>query len=258
MHAFVEDLGGRGAATALGMAGGAAIAWGWGRWKRHQQRQSILRGDARDTIVVHQHIVETAVGPDGTRVPTTLRIRSLGQGELCRVVPNEHLAAVFHARAWAVSPRHTLISMEGSEGSYLLETLTGWVCDRVGNGPFDHDLYVMAPCCEPGELAQHQPVTVILIAAADLPLFADWSVCRTVAVEHGGDGARLLTLMEMARRHRAEQQQMATMRAAGQRTRHVETMYVLDLALDKRSAPIPTRPVPWGRYEAVLKEMGLE
>ena len=32
-------------------------------------------------------------------------------------------------------PRDTLISMEGAEGSYLLETLTNFVCDRVANWP---------------------------------------------------------------------------------------------------------------------------
>jgi hypothetical protein len=35
-------------------------------------------------------------------------------------------------------------------------------------------------------------------------------------------------------------------------------MYVLDLALDKRSAPIPLKKVPWGRFEDVLKQMNLE
>jgi hypothetical protein len=35
-------------------------------------------------------------------------------------------------------------------------------------------------------------------------------------------------------------------------------MYVLDLALDRRTSPIPTKPVPWGRFEEVLKGMGLE
>jgi hypothetical protein len=174
------------------------------------------------------------------------------------VAPNGHLAAVLLKRAFEVTPRDTLISMEGAEGSYLLETLTNFVCDRVANGPFAHDLYVMAPCCEPAELAQHQPITIVLIAQADLALFERWPGCRDVKVEHGSDGARVLTLMEMARRFRSEQEKIAALRAAGQRTRHVETMYVLDLALDRRTAPVPVKPVPWGRFERVLDEMNLE
>ena len=151
------------------------------------------------------------------------------------------------ARAFQVTPKDTLISMEGAEGSYLLETLTNFVSDRVSNGPFEHDLYVMAPCCEPVELAEHQPVTIILIAVKDLVLFEDWDRCRDVRVEHGSDGSRVLTLMELAKRYRAEQAEIAHRRKAGERSRWVETMYVLDLALDKRSAPIPTKSIPWGR-----------
>ena len=144
-----------------------------------------------------------------------------------------------------VTQRDTLISMEGAEGSYLLETLTNFVCDRVANAPFEHDLYVMAPCCEPAGLAEHQPVTILLIALKDLTPFESWPACRDVQVEHGTDGARILTLMELARRFRSEQEKMAAMRKAGQRTRYVETMYVLDLSLYKRTAEVPVKTVPW-------------
>jgi hypothetical protein len=148
--------------------------------------------------------------------------------------------------------------MEGAEGSYLLETLTGFVCDRAANAPFDHDLYVMAPCCEPPELAQHQPITLLLIAVSDLAVFESWPECRHVRVEHGSDGARVLTLMALAQRYRAEQEKLAKLRQAGQRTRYVETMYVLDLALDRRCASVTTREIPWGRFENVLRQMNLE
>jgi hypothetical protein len=254
---FLQELGGRGIGVVLGMVLGGSITWLFARWKRFRQRQSVRCGDARDTVVLNLHVVESADTPAG-RVPTAMRIRAVGQAELERVVPNGHLAAILHKRALDVTPRDTLISMAGPEGSYLLETLTNFVCDRVANGPFPHDLYVMAPCCEPAELAQHQPVTILLIAAADLALFERWPACRAVKVEHGSDGARVLTLMEVAARFRSEREKIAALRAAGQRTTHVETMYVLDLALDRRTAPIPLKPVPWGRFEGVLEGMNLE
>ena len=97
-----------------------------------------------------------------------------------------------------------------------------------------------------------------MIRKADLALFEDWPACREVRVEHGSDGARILTLMEMAKRFRGEQEKMAALRAVGQRTTHVETMYVLDLALDRRTVDIPIKPVPWGRFEKVLRDMNLE
>lgn len=258
MAGLLEELTGRGAGVLLGLVIGSVIAWLFGRWRRYQQRQRILKGDARDTVVINHHVIETASGPAGAKVPTILRIRSMGQGEVNHVVPNGHLAAVLLRRAFRVTPHDTLISMEGAEGSYLLETLTNFVCDRAGSRPFEHDLYVMAPCCEPAGLAEHQPITILLIAVADLSLLEDWQACRDMQVEHGTDGARLLTLMELARRFRSEQEKIANLRQAGKRTRYVETMYILDLALDKRTAAVPVRKVPWGRFEDVLKRMNLE
>jgi hypothetical protein len=254
---ILQELSGRGVSVLLGLVIGGTVTWLFARWRRFRQRQSVLCGDARDTVVLNLHLVESAEGPHG-RVPTSLRIRAVGQAELDRVVPNGHLAAILSRRAFAVTPRDTLISMDGPEGSFLLETLTNFVCDRVANGPFDHDLYVMAPCCEPAALAEHQPITIVLIRKTDLALFESWPACRGVQVEHGSDGARVLTLMEMANRFRSEQEKIAALRAAGQRTTHVETMYALDLALDRRTAPIPVKPVPWGRFEKVLTEMNLE
>jgi hypothetical protein len=261
---IARDLSGRGIEALLAFLLGGLVSWGLGRWRRMRQRQSILRGDARETVVIEHHIVESVEAPDPQqpgktrRMPSALRIRALGQSELSRVIPNGHLAAEFSGRAWRVTPRQTLLSMEGAEGSYLLETLTGFVGDRVGAGGFEHDHYVMAPCCEPRELAHHQPVVIVLITVSDLALFDSWPACRNIRVEHGGEGARILTLMELARRYREEQAHLAELRREGKRTQYVETMYVLDLALDHRTAAIPTKPVPWGRFEGVLKGLGLE
>lgn len=254
---FVGELSGRGASVLLGLVLGGSIAWLVARWKRLKERRSILRGDARDTVVIQHHVVQP-VGAAGEAPTHAVRIRALGQAELDRVVPNGYLAAELLRRALRVTSRDALISMEGAEGSYLLETMTNFVCDRVANAPFEHDLFVMAPCCEPAALAQHQPITILLICVADLALFEHWPQCRNFAVEHGSDGARILTLMELARRFRSEQEKMASLRRAGKRTRFVETMYILDLALDRRSAAIPVKEVPWGRYEDILKEMDLE
>jgi len=262
MIAFLGEISGRSLAGVCGVLAGGLSTWLLTRWKRRHERQSILSGDARDTIVIAQHIVDRetvpeAGGSESRVVARTLRIRSLGQGELNHVVPNGHLADVLANRAFHVSPQKTLISMEGAEGSYLLETLTNFVCDRVGNEPFEHDVYVMAPCCEPAELAQHQPITILLISRDDLRLFEEWETCCDVAVEHSSDGARVLSLMALARQYRAEEEELRRRRKSGQPTRYAETIYLLDLALDRRKAPIPVRSVPWDRYPELLKELHL-
>lgn len=152
-----HEFGGRGMGVVLGMLLGSVVTACFAWWKRRRDRLTVMQGDARDTVIIAQHLIESVElpRPDGNgtmRCAQRLRIRSVGQSQLDRVVPNGHLAAELLRRAYHVTPQHTLISMDGAEGSYLLETLTNFVCDRVGNAPFDHDLYVMVPCCEPGGL----------------------------------------------------------------------------------------------------------
>jgi hypothetical protein len=254
---WLLEFSGKGFSVFLGLILGGLLTLLAVYWRRYKQRQSIIQGDARDTVVIHHHIIERDAPVQGKET-RTLRVRTMGQSELDRVVPNGHLAAVLLHRAFAVTARDTLISMEGPEGSFLLETLTNFVCDRTANRTFEHDLYVMAPCCEPAELAEHQPITIIVIAVKDLVLFEDWPTCREIQVEHGSDGSRVLTLMELSKRFRKEQAEIIRRRTIGERTKHVETMYILDLGLDKRAFPIPTRPIPWGRFESVLKPLNLD
>src|SRR5262245_34373828 len=133
---WLEEIGRRGTGVLVGLLIGALTTWLLARWKLLRERRRILRGDARDSVVIALHLVESAQTPaadgnSGRRVPGVLRIRTLGQAELKNVVPNIHLATVLHHRAFRVRPHDTLISMEGAEGSYLLETLTNFVCDRV-------------------------------------------------------------------------------------------------------------------------------
>src|SRR4051794_38488099 len=114
-----SEFGGRGFSVVIGLILGSLIGWLFARWRRMQERHRVLTGDARDTVVIHHHVVETmdlAAGPGipgKRRVPTAMRIRSVGQAPLTSVVPNGHLAAVFTHRAFQVTPRDTLISMEG-------------------------------------------------------------------------------------------------------------------------------------------------
>ncbi len=260
---ILKEYGGHGVGPLLGLVVGATITFCIGHLRRRRERLRIQAGDARDTVVIDYHMIETREIVDPKTgiaqiVPEAMRIRTLGQAELKRVIPNGHLARILLHRAHCVNSTDTLISMEGIEGSYLLETLTGFVCDRVVNGPFEHDLFVIAPCCEPKELARHQPIVINVISKADLALFGQWTDIKSIRVEHSSDGARLLTLMQMAQRFEQEQAKIERLRLEGKRVTYIETMYMLDLALDRRSCDIPTKPVPWGRFEGVLKEMNLE
>jgi hypothetical protein len=94
---FTRELVGRGTASfvafVLGWVSGRLMV----RWRRMRQRRLILKGDARDSVVIEHHTVEAASGPDPENPGRTrpvrdiLRIRMLGKDELGRVIPNGHL-----------------------------------------------------------------------------------------------------------------------------------------------------------------------
>src|SRR5262245_31581426 len=122
MAHWSDEVSGRSLGAIAGFIVGSGLTWMVARWRRYRAKRSIFRGDARDTVIIAQHLVESEerAGPEGksVRVAKTLRIRSVGQAQLDRLVPNNHLAAVFLRRAWRVTSHDTLISMEGAEGSY--------------------------------------------------------------------------------------------------------------------------------------------
>lgn len=94
-----------------------------------RDRQLILDGDARDTVVIHQHILDSVELTDSSgakRTVKVLRVRTLGQSELSRVVPNGHLAGILLRRAHEVTARDTLISMAGAKtGLAVIRRLDG-------------------------------------------------------------------------------------------------------------------------------------
>src|SRR5438093_9376807 len=73
---FARELSGRGAATLLAFLLGGLASWALGRWRRMRQRQSILRGDARDTVVIEHHLIEVADAPGPEQPGQTRRVPS--------------------------------------------------------------------------------------------------------------------------------------------------------------------------------------
>lgn len=231
---------------------GLIVGWFLGYWRRHRLKKQVAGGDIRELLIVEQVLLKEQ--PDGR---TTLRIRSLGSAPLATVLTNPIAHDAFVRRSKATKPTDTLIDMRDQMGSYLLHLLQPWVCGLARIGPYAHDLWIMAPVCEPGQLSHFQSTTVVLTRQADLKRFLDWDFCKRIQVEHGSDGARVLTLWHMARELEKQFAEVTRLRAEGKPTKFVETMYLLDLGLDREEYPLPTKPVPWSRFAPILKELGL-
>jgi hypothetical protein len=175
------------------------------------------------------------------------------------VFPNPAARDAFQKRAAATTAISPLVSMEGGLGSYLLQELAIWVCGQLTERAFPHDVWIMAPVFERGPLylGGHFISTVLLIRLEDLARFSDWERCSAIEVEHSSHGERILTLRAMAAEYDRQAAAVAERRAAKRPTNYEETMYILDLTLDTSSADLPAKPVPWERFEATLKPLGI-
>ncbi len=230
-------------------AAGMVLGWLLGLWRWRRLRRQAERGEAREVLTIEKVVLERR--PDG---PEILRIRSCGRDPIETVFPNHAARDAFLDRARRTRPVQPLVSMEDKLGSYLLQELAIWVCGQVGDRDFAHDLWVMAPVFESGELylGGHHSSTVLLVRKDDLTFFADWARCRGVHVEHRSHGERIVTLFRMAAEFDRQDALVRQRRAKGKGSSYEETMYLLDLSLDTRAMDLPAVPVPWERFEDIV------
>ena len=240
------------ASLALVIIGGT-LGWVGHRWRHFRLQRQIEAGDARDVVSIEKIIIDR--DPQGRE---TLRIRSCGRDPVDHIFPNPAAREEFHNRTIATTSMHPLIAMDGRMGSYLLQELAIWVCGQVGEHSFPHDVWIMAAVCEPASFGGHQSSTILLIRREDLERFRDWTTCRDVHVEHGGQGERILTLLSVAAEFHRQSIAVAKRQAEGRRPEFEETMYILDLAIDRNVFDLPGRPVPWTRFTSTLKARGIE
>ena len=231
---------------------GLVIGWILGRWRRFRQMRRVYGGDAREVVAIEQMLIKDHA--DGR---VTMRIRSCGSAHMQTVLSNQVAHDALLKRAQATTPTNPLIDLKDQMGSYLLYLLTPWVCGMTRQGSFPHDIWVMAPVCEPGILSAHQSTTIILVRQADLKRFLDWEFCKALHVEHGNDGARILTLWHMAHEFERQLSEVQRVKVTGKPSTFLETMYILDLGLDQSEVALPTKLVPWARFESILKQLKL-
>ena len=84
MFAFTwDEFGFRGASVAVGLFLGTAITWIVARWKRIREYRNILRGDARDTVVIAHHLVEQGSSTGSVFVAKSFTFRCCHADKKC-------------------------------------------------------------------------------------------------------------------------------------------------------------------------------
>jgi hypothetical protein len=243
------------AVTAAIFVLGVAAGRFWAMLRRYRQLKMAERGESDEVLTIEKIIIDRR--EDGTEV---LRIRSCGRDPIETVFPNIAARGEFHARTAATKLTAPLVSMEGKMGSYLLQELAIWACGQLRERKFPHDVWLMAPVFERGALylGGHFLSTVLLVRRDDLMKFRKWEDCAAIRVEHATHGERVLTLIAMAKEFESQDAAVAKRRAAHRRSNYEETMYILDLCLDTETADLPSKPVPWERFESTLEKLGIE
>lgn len=163
---------------------------------------------------------------------------------------------------------NSVISMEGKLGSFVLRELHGHLRTLLEEKGSKREWWLMAPILETYRPLQYVAPTVLLVRKSDLPIFASFDTCKDLLVHHGSDAAKILTLMEVYRKFKDQEQRLAQARAEGQSTQYLEEMWLLDLCLSTEMLEPTTEEIaagtlkpfripPWNRFASTLKQLGL-
>lgn len=163
---------------------------------------------------------------------------------------------------------NSVISMEGKVGSFVLRELHGHLRTLLQEKGLKREWWLMVPILETYRPLQYVAPTVMLVRKSDLPIFASFDACKDLLVHHGSDAAKILTLMEVYRKFKEQEQRLAQARAEGQSTQYLEEMWLLDLCLSTEMLEPTTEEVaagtlkpfripPWNRFASTLHELGL-
>ncbi len=227
----------------------------WAMWRRYRQKKTAERGVSEDVVTIEKILLERR--DDGTRV---MRIR------IVRPRPDRD------GFSQSGGPRR--ISDEiGRDNGGPSAGVDGWKDGFVpASGACDLGLRATAGAGVPPRrlgdgaglraralyIGGHFLSTVLLIRRDDLLRFRDWDDCAAIEVEHASHGERILTLMNMAAEYERQEAEIASRRAAGRRANYEETMYILDLGLDTQCADLPSKSVPWKRFESTLEKLEIK
>ncbi|HEY4260463.1 MAG TPA: hypothetical protein VGM98_09890, partial [Schlesneria sp.] len=163
---------------------------------------------------------------------------------------------------------NSVIAMEGKLGSFVLRELHGHLRTLLEEKGLKREWWLMAPILETYRPLHYVAPTVLLVRKSDLPNFASFESCQDLLVHHGSDAAKILTLMEVHRKFKVQEQRLAKARAEGRSTQYLEEMWLLDLCLSTdmleptgeevaAGTLKPFRVAPWDRFAATLHQLGL-
>lgn len=244
----------------------ALLAAGFARWRRRRREfREINQGHQFQQLEFAYAFVTT----DGNGIGRFV-VRMIGCLPLKVFVAKDairsHLLGL--TRESSEDELNSVIAMEGKLGSFVLRELHGHLKTLLEEKGTRREWWLMVPILETYRPLQYVAPTVLLIRKSDLPMFASFESCKDLLVHHGSDAAKILTLMEVYRKFKEQEQRLAQARADGRSTQYLEEMWLLDLCLSTEMLEPtgeevaagtlkPFRIPPWTRFEPTLNSLGL-
>ncbi len=263
MFGFFEGFAGKVVVAGAGFAVGGFAEWIRSKLKRRRERIEVEKGHRFKTIDFKYLFVSQR--EDKHR----LHVESLGSLPLDLWLPVEYTREALIHRAASTGTHESVVPMQGSLGSFVLEELHGLVCMIAPKAGYANHRWVLVPVFETYTTLDISTPTVLLVRLDDLKYFGNFAKCRDLQVLYGSDGAKILTTMEIERKFRAQCERFVKARSEGRTTRHLEEMWVINLGLNTQvEDPLPElvesgvqrpwRNVPWERYAAELSALGYQ
>ena len=214
-------------------------------------------------------IVEPSAGAAGVdlyqlQLRTVLPPRTVDQ-----ILDNVALRRVIRQLAEQATLADPILATEGTAGFEIVNDILNSVAGSLASASFPRDQWLLAATCEDRKVVRKCCIRVLLIRRSDLERMASWDWCREhVLVEEWYHFWRIVTLHQIALRHREEQDRQKQARAQDirenllplvDRQAHHPRVRALSLGINV-DEPIIKTPitVDWTKYLPQIAEMGLK
>ena len=162
-----------------------------------------------------------------------------------------------------------VLATEGTAGFEIVNDVVNSVAGSLAAAPFRRDHWLLAVTCEDRKVVRKCCIRVLLVRRSDLERLASWDWCREhIMVEEWYHFWRIVTLHQIARRFREEQDHQKSARAQDirenllplvDRQAHHPRVRPVSLGINT-DEPIlkPPLTVDWSRYLPQIAALGLK
>lgn len=248
----------------------AVVVLGW--LVLYRQWRQLTQGRS-DQVVFSANLL-TPVDGDGDIAASegryVLQLRTvLPPRTIDQLLDNVALRRVMRGLAEQATIAEPVLATQGTAGFEIVNDVVNNVAGSLASSPFPREPWLLAITCEDRKVVRKCCIRVLLVRRDDLERLASWDWCRDhILVEEWYHLWRVVTLHQIALRHRSEQAALEQARGADIQANllplvdsqaHHPRVRALSLGIGTREPSIrPPRTVDWDRYLPQVAALGLK